>query len=89
MCGTKVIPVPWSDGRWEWFLVGSDGRVWHSWQSAPGAGYSTWETLGGSHDVIGGVWNNQGVISVLGSDGRHWCDRWVPSTPGWSDWYAC
>jgi hypothetical protein len=35
------------DGRLELFMQGSDGNVWHCWQSAPGAGpWSPWHSLG-------------------------------------------
>src|SRR6201999_2967099 len=36
-----------NDGRFEVFVVGSDGAVWHNVQRAGKKGWSGWESLGG------------------------------------------
>jgi hypothetical protein len=34
------------DGRLEVFSVGTDGNVWHMWQTSPNNGWSGWSSLG-------------------------------------------
>ncbi len=38
--------APSADGRLELFVVGSDNALWHSWQTAPGNGWSRWWSHG-------------------------------------------
>ncbi|MFI1583970.1 hypothetical protein [Embleya sp. NPDC020630] len=55
-----------------------------------GGPWSTWGTLGDSHDVQNGVeaWFSDGdlVVQVLGGDNRHWCNVY---SGGWSNWHIC
>ena len=34
-----------ADGRLEVMLTGSDGNLWHIWQTTPGGTWGTWATL--------------------------------------------
>jgi len=84
-----------SDGRMEIFAVGSDGAVWHRWQSKPSAGpWSGWTSLGAPAGAalpvaVKACANKDGRIElfVLGSDGTIW-HGWQskPSAGPWSSW---
>ena len=37
---------------WRIFARGSDGAVWHMWQTAPSNGWSGWYSLGGWIDLL-------------------------------------
>ncbi|WP_079079115.1 hypothetical protein [Streptomyces sp. DSM 15324] len=54
--GSTLIRRPWENlqqtGRLEIFARGSDGAVWHKWQTAPSNGWSGWESLGGWIDRL-------------------------------------
>jgi hypothetical protein len=41
-----------ADGRLEAFVRGSDGKIWHNWQSAAGGALSGWQLLQGSSPQI-------------------------------------
>jgi hypothetical protein len=49
--GATVVGTPGEgtngDGRLEIFVHGSDGTVWHSWQTTPSGGWGTFYSLGG------------------------------------------
>jgi hypothetical protein len=45
--GSPAVQANWS-GALELFFVGDDSQLWHSVQTAPGAGWSNWSALGGS-----------------------------------------
>ncbi|GGD26709.1 matrixin family metalloprotease [Nocardioides daphniae] len=76
------------DGRIEVFAQGTDGALWHIWQTAPNNGWSGWSSLGGwlSNPTVGR--NKDGRLEVFGrgADGALW-HKWQ-LTPGgaWSDW---
>ncbi|MEW2401774.1 hypothetical protein [Streptomyces sp. NPDC046862] len=44
-----------ADGRLEVFARGTDGALWHTWQTRPNGGWGGWATLGGqvvgSHNI--------------------------------------
>jgi len=46
--GVPTIPAlaPSADGRLELFIQGTDGALWHQWQTAPSNGWSGWSSLG-------------------------------------------
>jgi hypothetical protein len=41
-----------ADGRMEIFARGSDGALWHNWQTGPSNGWSGWASMGGWIDMI-------------------------------------
>jgi hypothetical protein len=45
LMGSPAV-VPSEDGRLELFVVGTDGALWHRWQTAPNAAWSPWFSHG-------------------------------------------
>ena len=81
-----------ADGRLELFVLSQHDAVWHIWQTAPGAGWSGWDSLGGQPGSGPAVGQNaDGRLEVFVEDaatsGPHaaW-HRWqmVPNG-GWSE----
>ena len=75
----------------EVFSVGSDGRLWHIYQTAPNSGWSNWEAIGdrtfaGPPSVIA---NADGRLEVflLGSDHTVWHSFQVAPNSYWSDFW--
>lgn len=89
-CDSKYVPVAWSDGRHEFFVLGTDRQVWHSYQYSAGGAWSTWATLGDSNNIQNGVygWFSSGalIVQVLGGDNQYWCNVY---SGGWSNWHVC
>jgi hypothetical protein len=84
-----------ADGRLEVFMIGSDRRLWHIWQTAPGNGWSGWDSLSvpeeGAHGIVGtpAVGSNaDGRLEVFISTGvGAWWHRWqLAPNSGWSGW---
>jgi hypothetical protein len=98
-CDSFVLDFFWEDfgafpfnGRWETFVLGTDGQVYHIWQEyANDENWSQWYSLGGYQVRWGvGLYYNQPIpkIVVEGGDSRSYCkswdgDRWTES------WYLC
>ena len=80
-----------SDGRLEAFARGTDGALWHIWQTAPHAGpWSGWASLGGIITTNpAAVVNSDGRIEVFarGTDNALW-HIWqtAPHSGPWSGW---
>jgi hypothetical protein len=82
-----------ADGRLEVFTVGSDGALWHLWQTTPGGSWSSWFSSGQPSVVslqqdLAVVSNADGRLEVFaaGSDGAIW-HLWQTAPNGtWSDW---
>jgi hypothetical protein len=81
------------DGRLEAFTIGSDGALWHIWQTAPNGTWSNWASLGlpkavsiTSPPIV--EKNKDGHLEVLvrGHDGALW-HIWQ-TVPGsvWGNW---
>jgi hypothetical protein len=93
ICGTTVLDIQWSDGRFETFVVGLDHATWHVFQRYAGdPTWAGWYSLGGY--AIDGVWlwsSSPVTFYVVGSDNNLWCQRSTPGqTPsGWSGFYRC
>jgi hypothetical protein len=90
--GAPVV-APSADGRLEVFIIGSDGALWHVWQTAPSNGWSGWLSHGTPPNIfidgtIALALNADGrqEIFALANDGAVW-HIWqtVPSN-GWSGW---
>ncbi len=91
--------APSADGRLELFIVGSDGKLWHIWQTAQNNGWSSWTshgnppqgggpfpvTLTGSPGVVP---NAQGRLELFAaaSDGALWHIWQTAPSNGWSAW---
>lgn len=81
-----------ADGRFEVFVRGTDGALYHRWQTRPSNGWNAgWSSLGGQ--VIGtpAVGRNaDGRLEVFakGLDGALW-HRWQVRPNGtWADWHS-
>ena len=77
------------DGRLEAFARGTDGAVWHRWQTAPNSGWSGWDSLGGVITTEIAVANNQdGRLEIFarGTDNALWHKWQTAPNSGWSGW---
>jgi hypothetical protein len=78
-----------ADGRMEFFVRGTDGAVWHRWQTAPSNGWSGWASLGGviTTDIAVGR-NKDGRMEVFarGTDNALWHQWQVAPNGTWSGW---
>jgi acylphosphatase len=77
------------DGRLEVFAKGSDGALWHIWQTAPSNGWSGWASLGGGMgSPVGLARNLDGRIEIVvrGTDGALWHKWQTAPNSGWSAW---
>jgi hypothetical protein len=83
------------DGRLEVFATNTDGNVYHSWQNAPGGGWTAFYTLG--HPAAGGftgipsvATNTDGRLELFstGPDGRVYHAWQGAPGGGWTGWYS-
>jgi acylphosphatase len=77
-----------ADGRLEVFVQGTDGALWHIWQTAPNNGWSGWESLGGwiTTPVVAQNADGRLEVFVRGSDGALWHIWQTAPNNGWSGW---
>jgi hypothetical protein len=78
-----------ADGRLEAFAIGTDGAMWHAWQSA-GGGWSSWHSLGGQFlSGVGAATNQNGTVEVFGVGTDYQMYHAWQSSPGgsWTGWY--
>ena len=78
-----------ADGRLEVFTRGTDGALWHIWQTARNNGWSGWDTLGGF--ILGrnvAARNADGRLEVFarGGDSALWHIWQTARNNGWSGW---
>lgn len=75
-------------GRLEVFARGRDASLYHLWQTAPGAGWSTWAGLSGWIDspVIGQNADGRLEVFVVGSDHALYHTWQTAAGGGWSGW---
>ena len=84
-----------ADGRLELFAVGSDGALWHIWQTAPDNGWVSWVShgrppgtrLAGSPTLAVNSARRLELFAV-GSDGALWHIWQTAPSNGWSDWLS-
>ena len=77
------------DGRLEVFARGTDGALWHIWQTAPNDGWSGWASLGGGMGSRVTLANNADgrlEVFVRGTDGALWHIWQTAPNNGWSGW---
>ncbi len=86
-----------TDGRQELFLMGEDDALWHIWQQAPNAGWTSWESLGKpkDHDFpepqerdLSEPFvqeNPDGHLEVFAPGNGAFCNRWqeIPNSNVW------
>ena len=80
-----------ADGRMEVFARGTDGALWHIWQTAPNNGWSGWLSLGGAIQGAHAVgMNKDGRLEVFarGTDGALWHIWQTAPNSGWSGWQS-
>ncbi len=85
-----------ADGRIEAFCTGSDGALWHIWQTAPGKGWGTWSSFGrpiptvelDPKDAPCVESNPHGRLEVFakGTDGALWHIYQTAPNGTWSSW---
>jgi hypothetical protein len=80
-----------ADGRIEVCIRGSDGQLWHIWQTAINNGWSTWSALGGTpigDPVMGLTAGGQLVVLAQFPDGALWQVSQIGQngTQGWGSW---
>jgi hypothetical protein len=80
-----------ADGRLEVFGTAADDSIWHTWQTAPGNGWSAWAQFHGPADrlrslVVGQ--NADGRLEVFGTaaDDSIWHTWQTAPGNGWSAW---
>jgi len=93
VCAYAPHLVVWADGHRQWFVVGTDSanHIYTTYEFGTSNTWSNWTSLGGTGrsgvdvDVLS---SSRIDISVIGTDGGWWCDRWTSSTT-WTGWFAC
>jgi C1A family cysteine protease len=86
---TKPVVAKNKDGRLEVFTRGTDGALWHIWQTAPNSGWSGWSSLGGALTSDPCVISNaDGRLEVFikGTDNALWHIWQTAPSNGWSGW---
>jgi acylphosphatase len=79
-----------ADGRLEVFVQGTDGALWHIWQTAPNNGWSGWHSLGGwiTQPVVANNADGRLEVFVRGSDGALWHIWQTAPNGNWSGWHS-
>jgi hypothetical protein len=74
--------------RLEAFVRGSDGALWHKWQTVPNGNWSGWLSEGGWIDRLATGRNADGRLEVFarGSDAALWHKWQVAPNGTWSGW---
>lgn len=85
-----------TDGRLEVFSAGSDGALWHLWQTSADTPWSGWSSLNKPANtsllVTAGIGKNADgrlEVFVIGSDGALW-HNWqtAPEQGPWFNWFS-
>ncbi len=83
-----------ADGRLELFVTGSDGNVWHQWQTLAGNGWSDWVPTRpdpgaqGSAPDVQASGDGRLELFVVGADGDLWHSFQTRASNGWSPWLS-
>jgi hypothetical protein len=92
--------APSGDSRLELFVVGSDGNLWHMWQTAINDGWSGWVNFGNAG--VGFASESPSISSprlapsqdgrlelfLVGNDGALWHIWQTGWSNGWSGWFS-
>ncbi|HZQ47400.1 MAG TPA: hypothetical protein VFC07_10340, partial [Verrucomicrobiae bacterium] len=88
----KLTVGKWSNGVMDLFVIGTDGALYHVNQTAPNAGWGSWNSLGGtwSQDAdiaIGNDLNGEEDVFVIGNTGNLY-NNWQTAVNGasWHGW---
>ena len=79
------------DGRLEAFALGTDGALWHIWETTPGL-WSGWASLGAPNagltgsPVVGSNADGRLEVFARGGDGALWHIWQTAPNGGWSPW---
>jgi hypothetical protein len=91
---TPVVAAS-ADGRLEVFATGSDGALWHIWQTSPNGGWSSWLSHGGPpgttlndlwHPVVAPNSQRRLELFAVGDDNALWHIWQIAPNGGWSSW---
>ena len=79
------------DGTLEVFALGSNGNIWHNYQTSAGAGWVGWGELQSGQQFQGNpvvAKNQNGALEVfaLGSNGNIWHNYQTSAGAGWVGW---
>ena len=94
--GPPVVAAS-ADGRLEVFTRGSDGALWHIWQTAPNGGWSNWLSHGTPPGTtLAPIWrpvvapNTEGRLELfaVGDDKALWHIWQIAPNGGWSNWLS-
>ena len=83
-----------ADGRLELFITGTDGNVWHTWQTAASNGWSAWDPVQpppgaqGAAPAVAPSGDRRLELFVVGRDGDLWHQWQTTASNGWSDWVS-
>lgn len=76
------------DDRFEFFAIGGNWGLYHTWQVTPGGAWSGWHGLGGQMSQITAASNLDGRLEVfaIGKGNDLWHIWQTSPGGGWSDW---
>ena len=83
-----------ADGRLELFVTGTDGNVWHTWQTSASNGWASWDPTQPppGAQVFGPAVAPSGdrrlELFVVGRDGALWHQWQTAASNGWSAWVS-
>ena len=83
-----------ADGRLDLFITGSDGNVWHAWQTVASNGWSDWYPVrpppGASAAAPDAAPSGDRRLElfVVGGDGNLWHQWQTTASNGWSEWIS-
>jgi hypothetical protein len=87
--------APSADGRLELFAVGTDGPLWHQWQTAQSNGWSNWVSRGpppGANLVgapaLAPSADGRLEMFAVATDGALWHQWQTAQSNGWSTWVS-
>jgi hypothetical protein len=93
LAGSPAV-APSKDGRLELFVVGSDGALYHIWQTAVNNGWSGWYSHGNAgtpfvgSPALAAAADGRLELFVVGSDGALYHIWQAAVNNGWSGWYS-
>ncbi|MFV8752375.1 S8 family serine peptidase [Nannocystaceae bacterium ST9] len=84
------------DGRMNVFAIGTDGRIWHLWQTAPSNGWTGWAAMTTSNlpptlrfvgvPAVASAADGRMELFVRGDDNRIWHVYQTAPNGDWSGW---